>query len=78
MKNFLIALAEWLELKMPAIWRYYLLRRWLIVEMRAAGWKQDPQQAGRLVLEEITTHISRRNLSDHEAAAAHLKKYPLR
>lgn len=78
MKTLLIAIAEWLELKMPGTWRYYLLRRWLIVEMRAAGWKQDPEGAKRLVRDEFTTFEFRRNLADHEAAALHLKAYPLR
>lgn len=72
------AVAEWFEAKIPAAWKYQLLRRWLTSELIAAGWAQPDGHGdeGRLA-KQIDPGL-RVNVADHEAVGRHFKEFPLR
>lgn len=76
------AFAEWIETKIPAAWKYQLLRRWLTAELIAAGWTGDAQDPGRLWNDaKLTDYLgtpSRISMADHEAISRHFKEFPLR
>lgn len=76
------AIAEWIEEKIPAAWKYQLLRRWLTTELIANGWTQDGDEPRRLCNDakqkDYLGSKLRISMADHEAISRHFKEFPLR